>query len=61
MSTSQAILKVLSSYPEGHASIAALNADLQMLASPEWFARMRALAAKAVPAQAAHAPLSLSA
>ena len=43
MSTSIAILKVLSSYPEGRASVAALNADLQMLASPEWFARMRAL------------------
>jgi hypothetical protein len=47
MSTSIAILKVLSSYPEGCATVAALNADLQMLASPEWFARMRALGARA--------------
>jgi hypothetical protein len=42
-----AILKVLSSYPEGRATVAALNADLQMLASPDWFARMRALGARA--------------
>jgi hypothetical protein len=43
MSTSIAILKVLSSYPEGRATVASLNADLRMLASPEWFARMRVL------------------
>jgi len=47
MSTSIAILKVLSSYPEGCASVAALNADLQMLASPEWYARTRALGIRA--------------
>ena len=47
MSTSIAILKVLSSYPEGCASVASLNADLRMLASPEWYARMRALGIRA--------------
>jgi hypothetical protein len=49
MSTSIAILKVLSSYPQGCASVAALNADLRMLASLEWFARMRALGLRAGP------------
>jgi hypothetical protein len=47
MSTSLAILKVLSSHPEGYASVASLNADLKLLASVEWFARMRALGIRA--------------
>jgi hypothetical protein len=49
MSTSIAILKVLTSYPGGCASVASINADLRMLASPEWFARMRALGVRAGP------------
>lgn len=47
MSTSISILKVLSSHPEGRASVASLNADLRMLASPEWYARMRAMGIRA--------------
>ena len=47
MSTSIAILKVLSAHPEGRASFASLSADLQILASPEWFARLRALGIRA--------------
>jgi hypothetical protein len=49
MSTSIAILKVLSAYPDGNATFQALKADLEMLSSREWLARMRALAAKAGP------------
>ena len=49
MVVSIAILKVLSSYPEGRASHAALKADLAILSSREWFGRMRALAAIAGP------------
>lgn len=47
MSTSIAILRVLSSYPDGRASVASLNADLKLLASREWFARVRALGIRA--------------
>lgn len=47
MSTSIAVLKVLSSYPDGRASLEALKADLAMLATREWTARMRRLAARA--------------
>ena len=47
MSTSIAILKVLSAHPHGCASVASLNADLKILSSPEWFARMRALGIRA--------------
>lgn len=49
MSTSIAILKVLSAYPDGVATFQALKADLDVLSTREWLARMRALAAKAGP------------
>src|SRR5690242_11881105 len=49
MSTSIAILKVLSAHPDGNATFQALKADLEMLSTREWLARMRALAAKAGP------------
>jgi hypothetical protein len=44
-----AIMKVLSSYPGGRASLAALKADLALLASsgPEWTQRLKRLAASA--------------
>jgi hypothetical protein len=42
-----AILKVLSSYPDGRASYASLKADLAILSTGEWLARMRVLAARA--------------
>jgi hypothetical protein len=44
-----AILKVLSSYPKGHASVAALSADLAILNSSgsDWTSRMKRLAARA--------------
>jgi hypothetical protein len=42
-----AILKVLSSYPEGRASFDSLRADLAILRTKEWLARMKALAARA--------------
>src|SRR3954470_3280064 len=43
------IVKVLSSHPEGRASVAALNADLKILAESgrDWSARMKRLAARA--------------
>jgi hypothetical protein len=43
------IVKVLSSYPDGRATLAALNADLKILAGSgrEWTARMKRLAARA--------------
>jgi hypothetical protein len=42
------IVKVLSSYPDGRATLAALNADLKILAGSgrEWTARMKRLAAR---------------
>jgi hypothetical protein len=44
-----AIMKVLSSYPGGRASLAALKSDLALLASsgPEWTQRLKRLAANA--------------
>jgi hypothetical protein len=42
-----AILKVLSSYPDGRASYASLKSDLHMLSDLEWLNRMRALGARA--------------
>jgi hypothetical protein len=44
-----AILKVLSSYPKGRASVAALSADLAILNSSgsDWTSRMKRLAARA--------------
>lgn len=42
-----AILKVLSSYPDGRASYAALKFDLEMLSTREWLDRMRDLGARA--------------
>lgn len=47
MSISVAILKVLSAHPGGRASVAALNVDLKILSSPEWYARMRAAGIRA--------------
>jgi hypothetical protein len=47
VSTSIAILKVLSSHPEGRASFESLKADLAILATPEWDARIRALGRRA--------------
>jgi hypothetical protein len=43
-----AILKVLVSYPEGRATVAALSADLSVLNSsgPDWTNRLRRLAAR---------------
>jgi hypothetical protein len=43
------IVKVLSSYPDGRATLAALNADLRILAGSgrDWTARMKRLAARA--------------
>jgi|SRR5690349_10248004 hypothetical protein len=49
MTTNIAILKVLSSHPDGQASLSALKADLAMLATREWLARMRALSVLAGP------------
>ncbi|WP_444768297.1 hypothetical protein [Rhodopseudomonas sp. NSM] len=47
MSVHVAILKVLSSYPDGVAAPAALNADLAILSgSQDWTLRMRKLAAR---------------
>lgn len=47
MSVHVAILKVLSSYPDGVAGPAALNADLAILSgSQDWTLRMRKLAAR---------------
>lgn len=42
-----AILKVLSSYPDGKASYASLKSDLAMLSTAEWTARMRRLGKRA--------------
>jgi hypothetical protein len=47
MTTNIAILKVLSSYPDGQASLVALKRDLAMLSTREWLARMRAISALA--------------
>lgn len=47
MNVRVAILKVLSSYPDGRASYAQLKADLEILSTREWLARMRALTAHA--------------
>jgi hypothetical protein len=47
MNVSIAILKVLSSYPDGRASYAALKSDLAMLSTRERLARMRILSARA--------------
>jgi hypothetical protein len=49
MTTNIAILKVLSSYPDGQASLDALKSDLAMLSTREWSTRMRALSALAGP------------
>ena len=49
MTTKIAILKVLSSYPDGQASLDALKADLTILWTREWLARMRALSELAGP------------
>jgi hypothetical protein len=49
MSTSIAILKVLSAYPDGNATFQALKADLEVLNTREWLARMRLLAFRAGP------------
>jgi hypothetical protein len=49
MTTNIAILKVLSSYPGGQASLDALKRDLAMLSTREWSTRMRALSALAGP------------
>lgn len=49
MSVSVAILKVLSSYPDGRASYAAMKSDLAILSDPEWLARMRTLSRRAGP------------
>lgn len=49
MTTKIAILKVLSSYPCGQASLDALKADLSMLWTREWLARMQALSVLAGP------------
>jgi hypothetical protein len=49
MSLGVSILKVLSSYPDGRASLASLQADLAMLTTREFTARMRALAADTGP------------
>jgi hypothetical protein len=49
VSLQMSIVKVLSSYPDGRATLAALNADLKILAGSgrEWTARMKRLAARA--------------
>ena len=49
MSLQMSIVKVLSSHPEGRATLAALNADLKILAGSgrEWTMRMNRLAARA--------------
>jgi hypothetical protein len=49
MSLQVAILKVLASYPEGRATLKALNADLAILntSGPDWTDRMKRLAAMA--------------
>jgi len=49
VSLQMSIVKVLSSHPEGRASVAALNADLTILAGSgrEWTLRMKRLAARA--------------
>jgi hypothetical protein len=47
MSVSIALLKILSSYPNGQASLASLKADFAMLSTSEWLARMRVLRARA--------------
>jgi hypothetical protein len=49
MSISIAILKVLSSHPDGRASFASLKADLAMLTTPEWSARMHQLGRRTGP------------
>jgi hypothetical protein len=49
MTTNIAILKVLSSYPDGQASLDALKGDLAMLSTREWSTRMRGLSALAGP------------
>jgi len=49
VSVSIAILKVLSAYPGGRAHLAELKADLAILSSPDWNARIRRLAKRAGP------------
>lgn len=49
MSVNIALLKILSSYPDGRASVASLKADFAILSTPEWLARMRVLRARAGP------------
>jgi hypothetical protein len=49
MSVSIAILKVLSSHKDGRASHASLKADLAMLGTREWLARMSVLRRRAGP------------
>lgn len=48
MSLQMSIVKVLSSYPDGRATLAALNADLQILAGSgkDWTVRMKRLATR---------------
>ena len=41
-----ALLKILTSYPDGRASYDSLKSDFSMLATQEWLARMRVLAAR---------------
>jgi hypothetical protein len=49
VSLQMSIVKVLSSHPDGRATLAALNADLKILAGSgrDWTARMKRLAARA--------------
>lgn len=47
MSFQIGVLKVLSSYPDGRASVDTIKRDLAMLASREWNAQLRRLAALA--------------
>lgn len=47
MSFQIGVLKVLSSHPDGRASVEAIKRDLAMLASREWNAQLRRLAALA--------------
>jgi hypothetical protein len=49
MSTSIAILTILSAYPEGLASFQSLKADLAVLSTNEWLGRMKALARQSGP------------
>jgi hypothetical protein len=49
MSTSVALLKILSACPEGRAGFEQLKADLAILSTRDWLSRIRALAAQSGP------------